>query len=155
MALLEVDDLTPFATINDDKAQAMIDDATAMAALAAPCLADESSLTPTQMAAAKALLRAAILRWEDAGSGAVASETMGPFGVTVDTRQPRRNMFWPSEIAALQKICKGTGGVFSIDTAPDSPIRFRPVFSSSDGGGVFNVGAIDFDNDYPDDYFYG
>jgi len=119
MALLEADDLASFATIDPDKAEQMVADAIAQATLAAPCLADVDNLTDLQVAQAKAILRSAVWRWEEAGSGAVSQETVGPFGISVDTRQPRRGMFWPSEIAALQKICKTDrdGGAFSVDTA--------------------------------------
>lgn len=121
MTLITTDDLTPFATIDADKAAAMVEDAQAMAVLVAPCLGTEDTLTDAQKAAAKAILRGAILRWEDAGTGAFQSQTAGPFGVAYDTRVPqRRAMFWPSEIAQLQGICRGEndGGAYSVDTAP-------------------------------------
>lgn len=122
MALIGVDDLAPFAEIETEKAEAMIADAIAAATLNAPCLADEASLTDQQKAAAKALLRAAVLRWNDAGTGAVTQQTAGPYQQSIDTR--RRNMFWPSEITDLQKICASGGGAFSIDTAP-APMLIR------------------------------
>lgn len=115
---LDPDDLTPFATIGEEKAQAMIDDALALAALVAPCISDEDF---EYDAAAKAILRGAILRWHEAGSGAMQQQQAGPFGVTVDTRQQRRGMFWPSEIESLQQLCldgNPSGGAFEIDTAP-------------------------------------
>ena len=121
---LVVDDLTPFAEIDAAKAQTMIDDASALAVLAAPCLGAEPSetqppLTVVQLAAVKAILRGAIVRWNDSGSGALSGQTAGPFGQTLDTRTPRRSMFYPSEIAQLRDICGGTSpsGAFSIDTA--------------------------------------
>lgn len=115
--LLTVDDLSPFATIDPVKAQAMIDDALAMAARAAPCILED---TFTGQAALKAILRGAVIRWNDSGSGAMQSQTAGPFGVTLDTRQQRRGMFWPSEIDALRDLCQGaeTSGAFSVDTTP-------------------------------------
>lgn len=145
-------DLAPFATIDGAKATAMIVDAIAMATLAAPCLADTTKLTPVQLAATKAVLRSAILRWNDAGSGAIQTSTMGPFNMAVDTKQPRRQMFWPSEITDLQKICRddttSDGGAFSIDTAAAAPIQFHSVFyGDSEGGGERTLGAIAFDSD--------
>lgn len=120
---IEVTDLQAFASdINTVKADAMIEDAEAMALLAAPCLDyddDDYDLTDNQQLAVKAVLRGAILRWNDAGTGAFQQQTTGPFGVTVDTRQQRRGMFWPSEIEQLQNICKDDsmdGGAFSVDT---------------------------------------
>lgn len=118
---LITDDLLPFASIEEEKAEQMIGDAEALAALAAPCLFDgETVLTDVQTAAVRALLRAAVLRWHDSGSGALQSETVGPYSAALDTRAPRRGMFWPSEISQLQDICGGTtsGGAFSIDTTP-------------------------------------
>lgn len=124
MAYLTAADLEPFADIEPAKAQAMIDDAVAQAILVAPCLADEDELTDHQKAAVKATLREAVLRRNDAGSGAFRQETIGPFTASHDTRQGRKPMFWPSEIAALESICKAVTGesgtqAFSIDTAPD------------------------------------
>lgn len=107
-------DLTPFASIDEAKAQAMIDDALAMAALDAPCITSE---TFEYEAAAKAIIRAAILRWNDSGSGAFQQQTTGPFGVTVDTRTRRDSMFTDGEIDALKRLCAGdTSGPFDINT---------------------------------------
>jgi hypothetical protein len=114
---LTTEDLLPFAAIEETKAQAMIDDALALAARVAPCILTDAF---EYGAAAKAILRGAILRWNDSGSGALQAQAAGPFSQTLDTRQQRRGMFWPSEIEALQNLCKGdeTSGAFSIDTAP-------------------------------------
>ncbi|MGW4124763.1 hypothetical protein [Nocardia sp. NPDC004711] len=112
-------DLAPFATIATAQAEAMIDDAEAMAALAAPCIT-AADFPDVKKAAVKAILRAAILRWAEAGSGAVTTKTAGPFGQTIDTSQPRRSLFWPSEVNNLQSLCKpeGEGKAYSIDTTP-------------------------------------
>jgi hypothetical protein len=84
----------------------MIDDAEALAVLAAPCLGDEpSTLTAGQLAAVKAILRGAIMRWNDAATGVIQYQTAGSYSVSTDTKQPRRGMFWPSEIEQLQNIC--------------------------------------------------
>lgn len=108
-------DLEPFATIDVVKAQAMIDDALALAARFAPCILDPTFAYPD---AAKAILRGAILRWNEAGSGAMQSQTAGPFSVAMDTRQVRRGMFWPSEIDQLRELCRGddTSGAYAVDT---------------------------------------
>lgn len=115
---LDVSDLEPFATIEVAKATAMIEDAEAMALLAAPCISAEGFAYGT---AVKAILRGAILRWNEAGTGALQSQNAGIFGQTIDTRQERRGMFWPSEIVALQSLCvDATGGVYSTSLAgPD------------------------------------
>ncbi|WP_280331493.1 hypothetical protein [Nocardia wallacei] len=112
-------DLAPFATIETAKATAMIEDAEAMAVLVAPCITNDGFV---HTAAVKAILRGAILRWNDSGSGAVTSQTAGIFGQTIDTRQTRKSLFWPSEIEQLQDLCteSGTGTAFNIDTVTSS-----------------------------------
>src|SRR4051794_38040500 len=100
-------DLDPFADIDLNKADAMIEDAEAMAVLVAPCI---TAVGFAQTAAVKAILRGALLRWNDAGTGALSAQTAGPFGQTLDTRQERRAMFWPSEIEQLQNLCADIGG---------------------------------------------
>lgn len=137
MDLLEIADLAPFATIDDAKAEAMIEDAVAMATMAAPCLAVVADLSPQQIAAAKALLRGAVLRWNDIGSGALAAQAAGPFSQSVDTRQVRRSMFWPSEITALQDVCKGVvekSGAFAVDTAASDAGVVHPTYHGWHGG---------------------
>lgn len=115
---LDAEDLEPFADIPVDKAAAMIEDAEAMALLAAPCIGSEGF---AYGAAVKAILRGAVIRWNDAGSGALQAQQAGPFGQTLDTRQERRGMFWPSEITSLQSLCADSqGGVYSVSLAgPD------------------------------------
>jgi hypothetical protein len=128
MALLEVDDLTPFATIDGDEAAAMVSDAIALATLAAPCLGGDD-LTDLQLAQAKAVLRSAVIRWHASGSGVTTQQTAGPFGQTI-TPQARKSLFWPSEIEALRNICKSdtSGGAFSIDTAAANPMVFHSLY---------------------------
>lgn len=120
LTLTNADDLAPFAEIDDAKAALMIADALARAALIAPCINDDDF---AYEAAAKAIIRGAILRWHDSGSGALTqeSETTGPFATskTVDTRQgERRSLFWPSEINDLERLCKAFTGAYAVDTAP-------------------------------------
>jgi hypothetical protein len=109
-------DLAPFATIDEAKALAMIEDVLALAARVAPCITEDDF---AHEAAAKAVLRGAILRWHDAGSGAVQTEAVDDYRYTQDNRQTRKGMFWPSEISELQNLCR-TGnedsGAFSVDT---------------------------------------
>ena len=114
-------DLAPFAVIEEAKAITMIEDALALAALVAPCINNDDFAYAD---AARALIRGAILRWNEAGSGALSSsqETAGPFSrnQVIVNRQIRKGMYWPSEIEQLQNLCKGAqvSGAFSIDTAP-------------------------------------
>jgi hypothetical protein len=134
MAFITPTDLVPFATIEAVKAAAMIADAESMAILAAPCLpglltapTDETpeaeALRLAKLAAVKAILRGAILRWDDVGSGAVQTtqEQNGPWGVQQTVApQVRKSMFWPSELEQLQGICASgqKGKAYSLDTAP-------------------------------------
>jgi len=147
---LIVDDLLAFSPgIDPVKAASMIEDAEALAVLAAPCLAAEPSvtqpaLTAGQMAAVKAILRGAILRWDEAGSGALQSQTAGPFGQQLDTRQARRSMFYPSEIAQLRDVCGGTSpsGAFSIDTVGASGQVHADICSINFGALYCSCGAV-------------
>lgn len=111
-SIITTDDLAPFANIETSKAQAMISTALARAARVAPCIND-STLSVDHAEAFKGILRDAILRWNEAGSGALQQQSAGPFGMTVDTRTPRRGLFWPSEIDEMQAICKDHAGVES------------------------------------------
>lgn len=127
MVTLVVDDLLPFAPeIDPDKAAVMIEDALALAVAAAPCITDPEF---EHAGAAKAIIRGAILRWNDAGSGAVTQLSAGSFQQTIDNRSERKRMFWPSEITDLQRLCgdRRVGGAFTIDTTPPG------AFGSGDG----------------------
>lgn len=112
---LTLADLEPFATIDPYKADAMIEDALAIAARVAPCIMDAAF---EHDGAARAVIRRAVLRWNDSGTGAVTTQQAGPFGQTLDTRQPHRSLFWPSEITDLQDLCRETSDVsaFAVDT---------------------------------------
>ena len=134
-------DLTPFATIDPVKAAAMIEDALGMAEVVAPCIT-----TPefAHRRAAKAILRGAILRWHEAGAGAAVTKSAGIYGQTVDTRQPRKAMFYPSEIDALQKLCRSgddNGGAYSIDLLPQHNVTHAEICSIYFGGDC-SCGAI-------------
>jgi hypothetical protein len=104
-------DMTPASGLTVEQ---MVDDAVALAVLHAPCLADP--LEPVKADAVRAILRGAVLRWAEAGSGALQSENIGAYGYTVDNRQQRKGMFWPSEITQLQSICGPSSGAFAVDT---------------------------------------
>lgn len=112
-------DLDPFTSIDVTKAEAMIEDAEAMAVLVAPCIAETGF---AQTAAVKAILRGVILRWNDGGSGALTQQAAGPFSQSLDTRQERKAMFWPSEIEQLQNLCSDIGGgLYSTSLAGPDP----------------------------------
>jgi hypothetical protein len=138
---ITVDDLEPFATIEESKAEAMISDAVAMATLIAPCITDEEF---AHADAAKAVIRGAILRWHDSGTGAMSAQVAGPFQQTFDTRQPRRSLFWPTEIESLQKMCQDSteGGAWSYDTAPCPEVEHADICTLNLGGNYCSCGAI-------------
>lgn len=123
--MIEPADLAPFATIPEQKAQAMIADAMATAKLVAPCLSDTTALSPEHVDGVRAILRRAILRWHDVGTGVVSQATAGPFQQSIDTtRSAPRGLFWPSEIADLQAICRAVDESTGTD---------RKVFTISTG----------------------
>lgn len=150
-------DLEPFARIDPLKAEEMITDAESMAILTAPCLPDlltsptgeseqDALRRKAKLGALKAILRGALLRWNEAGTGALSARqsTFGPFGQseTIDTRQTRRAMFWPTEIEQLQALCRtGKAKAFAIDTAPDPVGAHPPWCSLMFGGPVCSCGV--------------
>lgn len=141
---IEPEDLEPFAEIPLAKAQAMIADALAMAKLAAPCIAESDFAHPD---AALAIIRGAILRWNDAGSGVrtQATDTVGPFSFSETYQQPqRRALFWPSEIEQLKKLCadSSAGKAFGYDTAGTTTVAHAEVCSLYFGSADCSCGAV-------------
>lgn len=130
---LLVDELQVFEPdIDPAKANQWIIDALAWAYRAAPCLRDADP-DSEEVIAAKAVIRAAILRWNEVGTGAVTQVSTLDFSQTVDNRNPRKSLFWPSEIKQLRELCgSGAGKAFMIDTAPNaSYVRYGDgAFSS-------------------------
>lgn len=119
MPFLTVGDLLPFAPgLDPVKAQAMIDDASAIAVVEAPGILADGFLYAD---AVKAVLRGAIIRWLEAGSGARQSVQVGQIGTTFDNSQPRRGMFLPSELAQLRGLAPAAvSGSFTLSLAgPD------------------------------------
>jgi hypothetical protein len=101
----------------------MIDDALALAVQVAPCI---TAADFAYEGAAKAILRGAVLRWHEAGTGAFQARSVGAVSEQYDTRQQRRGMFWPSEISQLQDLCRDAdlrGAAFSIDTTPAGAVE--------------------------------
>ncbi|QDP43637.1 head-to-tail adaptor [Gordonia phage PhorbesPhlower] len=137
---LTPEDLVPFAVISESKALAMIEDALETARLIAPCIAEDDFAYP---GAAKAVIRGAILRWNDTGAGGVTTQsTAGPISETVTTT--RRAMFWPSEIEQLQSMCRDgkKAGAFSVDTVPTENIQHADICSINFGATYCSCGAI-------------
>lgn len=129
-AIVTPGDITPFASIEPTKLAAMIKNAEAMAALAAPCIKDPAFAVDGEdrLDQVRAIIVGAILRWEESGTGAKIAQSAGPFQTTLDTTNQRRSMFWPSEISDLRAVCaqftnKGRQKAFTIDTAPGVPAQ--------------------------------
>lgn len=107
MDVINIADL-PDALQSADSIDLMIDGANAIAARVAPCLDSENDPEPSdgQLSEARLILLGMIRRWVEAGSGALQSQTAGPFAVAIDTRQKSSGYrAWPSEVADLQVIC--------------------------------------------------
>lgn len=146
---LETEDLAPFAKIDEGKAMAMIADAESTAASVAPCLTDPAvQLSDTHKAAIKAVLRRAVLRWHEVGTGAVSQQTAGPFGQSVDTtKSAPRGLFWPSEISALQEICKAASNsgsrtvVFTVNTSGRDKVGVHAPWCSVAWGDYCSCGS--------------
>ncbi|MDH6283224.1 hypothetical protein [Prescottella agglutinans] len=145
------DDLEPFAEIDPVKAEAMIEDAEGLALAHAPGIA---AVDFPHRSAVRAILREAILRRHDAGSGAIVSqtETRGSMSMsqTVDTSQPRKPILWPSEIQALKDLCKtGKSKAFSIDTAPQGRFGLHDEICSLVFGATYCSCGVDLTGDHP------
>lgn len=137
-------DLAPFGLPDDAKTEAMIEDAIAQAVIVAPCL--ETTTDPKVLAAARAILRGALVRWHEAGSGAKVTkqQTAGIFSQTdtLDNSQKRRGAFWPSEIVDLQKLCKRSSGKpYTIELVGDGRVRHLPWCDLAFGGLACSCGA--------------
>ena len=105
--MISVEDLASFADIPQGQAQAMIDDALAVAATVAPCV---KSPVFEHADAARAILRRAILRWAESGvSGSITQQSAGPYSQSV-TAAGSRGLFLPSELDSLRGLCRGAGG---------------------------------------------
>lgn len=124
--IITPEDLTPFGEIDKEKAKQLIADAEAMAKLVAPCLKEQEFRDDEDlMGAAKAILRGAILRKNDAGTGVVANASAGNFQIGTDTRsQQSKTFYWPSEIAQLRELCaefnkEREDQAFMVDMVPE------------------------------------
>lgn len=116
---ITVEDVMLFNEDEDEfVVEAMIEDAEALATGQVPELLDVTDAS--KLKSIKAVLRTAITRWIAAGSGAVVTESAGPFAHTLDTRSLRRGTFFNGEIQQLAVIAgrkKSRGKAFSVDMA--------------------------------------
>lgn len=108
--------------VSVEAAEAMIRAVTARAVAVAPCIAGDA-LSEAQTELVRAIILDAVSRWSASGGGSVQSQTAGPFGYTVDTRQDRKGTFLRSEFDDLQAVCDDLRGAS------------REAFSITLGGG--------------------
>ena len=121
VAIINTTDL-PAAIQSAEMVAVMVAGANARATRVAPCLASTGPAPSDDLLAeAKLVLIGAVKRWVEAGAGALQSQTAGPYGLTVDTRQRTGYNLWPSEIEQLQELCRdattASSGAFSITPA--------------------------------------
>jgi hypothetical protein len=143
---INVDDLLLFnSDQSEELIEAMIDDAESMALAHVPELADITDAVKKKTV--KAVLRQALNRWIEAGSGAVVTEAAGPFSHTLDTRATRKGMFYKGEIEQLAVIAgrkKSGGKAFSIDTgrANRHTVTCSVYFGGACSCGLSDLGAV-------------
>lgn len=117
-------DLQKFdATLDQAQADDMIATAWARAGQAAPCLKDagDDTLDAEDLEIVKDVLRSAILRWVERGSGAVVSRSAGEYGETLARIDDSGNLFRPGEIRDLKQVCgnlRKRGRASTISTLP-------------------------------------
>lgn len=121
-APLTPEDLLKFSDdLDSDAAADMIRTAWARALRLAPCLKEPDFEDPEGLEVLKDVLRTAILRWHDRGSGAVVQRTAGEYGETL--RSDGGALFLPQEIRDLQSLCKDyrkRGRASTLSTLPSS-----------------------------------
>lgn len=107
--------------LSNDTADAMLATAWARAQQAAPCLREDApDLDSADVEIIKDVLRSAILRWDERGSGAVAQRTAGEYGETFRASDSS-TLFRPNEIRDLQSVCgnvRKRGRASTISTIP-------------------------------------
>ncbi|MET7867980.1 hypothetical protein [Micromonospora taraxaci] len=141
--IIQVSDL-PESLQAAELIDAMVAGANAKAARVAPCLVSiDPGPTGDQYAEARLILLGAVKRWAEAGAGAFQQQTAGPYSVTTDTRQRSGFNLWPSEIEALQSLCRTAGppSAFTVDTAPGCGTIHSPICSLMFGALYCSCGA--------------
>ncbi len=141
--IIAVTDL-PAALQTAEMIGVMVAGANAKATRVAPCLAStDPAPSDGLLDEARLILLGAVKRWAEAGSGALQQQTAGPYSVTVDTRQRSGFNLWPSEIEALQALCRDAGPsmAFSVDTAPGGGVAHSIVCSLMFGAAYCSCGA--------------
>lgn len=125
---LTPDDVRGFVT-GDDEANLVImcADVAGLALSVAPCLRGEVELPDYITAAARGVMRGAVIRWSQAKQGAVQQRQAGSFMETIDTTVRRSGLLSPSEIVQLRDLCKevagSSGRLYSFSRLPPMPDR--------------------------------
>lgn len=141
--IIQVTDL-PESLRSTEMVTDMVAGANAKASRVAPCLASaDPPPSADQLAEARLILLGAVKRWAEAGAGALTQQTAGPFSVSTDTRQRTGFNLWPSEIEALQELCRtaGPASAFSVDTAPGAGSIHSPICALVFGAAYCSCGA--------------
>jgi len=118
MALLSLADLRAVEPgIDEDKAQALIEDVLSLARVRVPGIT--GTLTLDQSDAIKAILREQVLHRHAHGDGNIQQQSAGPFSMTVDSRSTRAPILSDFAINQLRGIL-GTyaSTASSIDITP-------------------------------------
>ncbi len=132
----------PLKVQEHELAATMVAGANARALRVAPCLAEDGKVAARSEA--KLILVGAVQRWSEAGSGAVAQASAGPFQLATDTRQRTGFNLWPSEIEVLQDLCsKDAGGAFGVDTVSfGGPLMHDEACAVVFGASYCTCGAV-------------
>ncbi|MCF8606024.1 hypothetical protein L5I01_21975 [Gordonia sp. HY442] len=120
---IQFSDLQKFDdSLDQAQAEDMISTAWARAGQAAPCLRDNATeLGAADLEIVKDVMRSAILRWAERGSGAVVQRTAGEYGETLARIDDSGNLFRPQEIRDLRSVCgnvRKRGRASTISTIP-------------------------------------
>jgi len=142
--------------IPEELANAMVATVWSRAQKLAPCLTavdpDPNPLDDAvDLETVKDILRSAVLRWNDSGSGAVTSRTAGDY--SENFASSGGGLFRPGEIADLRTLCGGRAGqkASTISTTPsyDTFTQHAAWCSAAFGGSWCDCGAdLSFDG-YP------
>jgi hypothetical protein len=133
---LRPDDVTPLVDIELARLAVLIEDAETFATMAAPPLADPLTLTEQQRAQVKTILRRAVVRESDSGTGAKTQESAGVYSYTVDTRTARSVSFLTEEEQDALRGMVGLGRsttAFTIDLTPLSTWDPITAFLTAEG----------------------
>lgn len=108
---------------NEAQVQALIEDALGVASTIPGFRRDETN--PTRVARALPILRWAVIRRLDAGSGAATSvtETAGPYTTTQTFGSSSLRLLTEGDLAELRRIWSVPSGAFMVNTAPRARSR--------------------------------